>query len=179
MQIRNQTAYTYDCITEFNTQHQRSLKRVMTVLWVIVGILATLTLLMSVALLILDREAAPNAGLIFMLAIGVALAVLRLFVAPSQVKRAIRAQADKNNVVTYHFTDEEFEESTESVNNSSQSRNQYAVVTKVTESRRYLYLYISPTQAHIVDKQGFTEGTEQDFRALLRTVIEAKKLHIQ
>ncbi len=179
MEIKNQTSYTYDCLTEFNTQHQRSMKRVMTVLWVVVGSLAALTLLMSVALLILDRETAPNGGLVFLLAVGVALAILRLFVAPSQIKRTIRAQADKNNIVTYRFTEDGFEETTKSVNNNSQSQNQYTVITKVTESEHYFYLYISPTQAHIVDKHGFTEGTEQDFRDLLRTVIEAKKLHIR
>ena len=98
---------------------------------------------------------------------------------PIQLKRAVRKRADQHSVVDYEFHEESFTETTVSDQSTNHSDNRYAAVQKVTESEHAFYLYIAPNAAHIVSKNGFTEGTEADFRILLRTVIDPKKLHIQ
>ena len=82
-------------------------------------------------------------------------------------------------MVDYEFHEESFTETTVSDQSTNHSDNRYAAVQKVTESEHAFYLYIAPNAAHIVAKDGFTEGNENDFRPLLRTVIAPKKLHIQ
>ena len=94
-------------------------------------------------------------------------------------RRTVRKQAAQENVTDYLFTDEGFEQSTVSNIQKVQEQCPYSILTSVTESEHYFYLFIAPNAAHIVAKDGFTEGNENDFRTLLRTVIDPKKLHIR
>jgi hypothetical protein len=107
------------------------------------------------------------------------LLTLRFIVFPQMTKRTVRKQAAQENVTDYLFTDEGFEQSTVSNIQKVQEQCPYSILTSVTESEHYFYLFINPRAAHIVAKDGFTEGNENDFRMLLRTVIEPKKLHIK
>ena len=179
MEIKNKTAFTYDTLMEFNRQHQRVIKCVMTVLWAILGGLILLTLLLLGLLLVLDRIVLPNPSTIVMLSLLLILVALRLIITPIQLKRAVRKRADQHSVVDYEFHEESFTETTVSDQSTNHSDNRYTAVQKVTESEHAFYLYIAPNAAHIVSKNGFTEGNENDFRTLLRTVIDPKKLHIQ
>ena len=91
----------------------------------------------------------------------------------------VRKQAANENVTDYVFTEDGFEQSTISKTIKSQEQCPYSILTSVTESEHYFYLFINPRAAHIVAKNGFTEGNENDFRMLLRTVIDPQKLHIK
>lgn len=178
MTIRNQTAYTHDCIIEFNKTFRRKTRRLINILCLI-AIGALVFFLFSQCLLFLmgeDPYLSPTmiAAMIVLLIIYIGYST----VVPITVKRTARKQADQESVVDYIFTEEGFEQSTVSKALKEQQQCGYSVIVKVTESEHYFYLFIAPNAAHIVSKTGFTEGNEDDFRTLLRTVIDPKKLHI-
>ena len=180
MEIKNQTAYTYDTLMEFNYQHNKNyLKNLRRIYIVLTGLVL---LLLAVGLVIpLLRGGQPVFGNSFILLLTLCLVIdlLVLFVTPLLLKKAVRKQAAQNSVVTYRFTEEGFEESTVSSINRSQSQNTYSVVVNATESEHAFYLYTTAVNAHIISKAGFTEGTEQDLRDLLRISVPADKLHIK
>lgn len=179
MTLKNQTPFTYDCLLEFNNQHQKAAKRLIRIIYILLGVLCLISLSALLILVAVAGAEALDGKLVILLFALVLVDSFQLLVAPVLTKRSIRKQAARNSVVSYTFTPEGFEESTVSDVNSSQSQNQYSIILKVTESEHYFYLYIHPNAAHIVAKDGFSEGCEQDLRDLLRTVIEAKKLHIK
>ena len=179
MTIRNQTAYTHDCIIEFNKTFRRKTRRLINILCLI-AIGALVFFLFSQCLLFLlgeDPYLPPTiiAAMIAFLIIYIGHST----VLPIIVKRTVRKQADQESVVDYIFTEEGFEQSTVSKTIKEQQQCSYSVIVRVTESEHYFYLFIAPNAAHIVSKNGFTEGTENDFRLLLRTVIDPKKLRIR
>ena len=179
MEIKNTTAYTHDCIIEFNKSFRRKTRRLINVLCLI-AIGALLFFMFSQWLLLLlgeDPYLSPTiiAAIIVLLIIYIGYST----VIPITVKRTVRKQADQESVVNYIFTKEGFEQSTVYKTLKEQQQCGYSVIVKVTESEHYFYLFIAPNAAHIVSKNGFTEGNEADFRTLLRTVIDPKKLHIR
>ena len=179
MEIKNTTPYTHDCIIEFNKTFRRKTRRLINILCLI-AIGALVIFLFSQCLLFLlgeDPYLSPTmiAAMIVLLIIYIGYST----VVPITVKRTVRKQADQESVVDYIFTEEGFEQSTVSKTIKEQQQCSYSVIVRVTESEHYFYLFIAPNAAHIVSKNGFTEGNENDFRTLLRTVIDPQKLHIQ
>ena len=123
MEIKNRTPFTYDTLMEFNRQHQRVIKCVMTVLWAILGGLILLTLFLLGLLLVLDRMVLPNPSTIVMLSLLLILVALRLIITPIQLKRAVRKRADQHSVVDYEFHEESFTETTVSDQSTNHSDN--------------------------------------------------------
>lgn len=179
MEIKNTTSHTYDTLMAFNRQHQRKLITAMTV---IICICAGIMVIALIAGLILSATLGgdPFDASDFTLPLFYVIFAVFLLVWPSlRRKKICTKQAAVHNVVEYTFTEEGFVENSTSDTVTGHSENKYAVIVKVTESEDAFYLYVNHLAAHIVSKNGFTEGTEQDFRTLLHTVIDPKKLHIQ
>ena len=178
MEIKNTTAYTYDCILEFNHSFRKRSRKLTGVLSIVAVSMLLLLLMMQGLLLLMGGEPVlKGTSLACIAAILLLYAVTQLATFPL-IKRAARKQAAMENVTDYLFTEEGFEQSTVSKTHRTQEQCPYSMLTSVTESERYFYLFINPRAAHIVDKHGFTEGTERDFRILLHTVIAPQKLHI-
>ena len=179
MEIKNTTPYTYDCLMEFYRSYLRRFRRTTNILAIVAtGLLLFLFLLQGLLMLLGEEPVLPvdsTVGLIVVLAL---LFILGFIVFPGLTKRTVRKQAAMENVTDYLFTEEGFEQSTVSKTHRTQEQCPYSMLTSVTESERYFYLFINPRAAHIVSKTGFTEGTERDFRILLHTVIDPQKLHI-
>ena len=180
MEIKNTTPYTYDCLMEFNRSYLRRFRRVTNILTVVVtGLLLSLFLLQGMLMLLGEEPVLPVDSTVRLVVVLALLFILGFIVFPGLTKRTVRKQAAMENVTDYLFTDEGFEQSTVSNIQKVQEQCPYSILTSVTESEHYFYLFINPRAAHIVAKDGFTEGNENDFRMLLRTVIDPKKLHIQ
>ena len=179
MEIKNTTPYTYDLLMEFNRQHQRKLMTAMTVIICAFAGLSTLALIAGLILYAsLGGNPIPPSDFVIPVVYDI-LAVFLLLWPHHHRKKVCTRQADLHTVVELTFTEEGFsEDSTSDIVNGHRDCR-YAVVTKVTESEHAFYLYINPNAAHIVSKDGFAEGTENDFRLLLRTVIDPKKLRIR
>ena len=180
MEIKNKTAYTYDCITEFNRSYLRRTNRTINILIIVVtGFLLLLFLLQGLLMLLGEEQALPLDSSVKLAVVLALLCVLRFIVFPQLTKRTIRKQAAMENVTNYAFTEDGFEQTSDSKTLKEHQQCRYDILVKVTESEHYFYLFINPRAAHIVSKNGFTEGNENDFRILLRTVIEPQKLHIR
>ena len=180
MEIKNTTPYTYDCLMEFNRSYLRRFRRVTNILTVVVtGLLLFLFLLQGLLMLLGEEPVLPVDSTVRLVVVLTLLFILSFVVFPRLTKRTVRKQAANENVTDYVFTEDGFEQSTISKTIKSQEQCPYSILTSVTESEHYFYLFINPRAAHIVSKSGFTEGNENDLRLLLRTVIDPKKLHIR
>ena len=180
MEIKNTTLYTYDCLMEFNRSYLRRFRRVTNILTVVVtGLLLFLFLLQGLLMLLGEEPVLPVDSTVRLVVVLTLLFILSFVVFPRLTKRAVRKQAAMENVTDYVFTEDGFEQTSNSKSIEEHQRCRYDILVKVTESEHYFYLFINPRAAHIVSKSGFTEGNENDLRLLLRTVIDPKKLHIR
>ena len=180
MEIKNTTPYTYDCLIEFNRSYLRRFRRVTNILTVVVtGLLLFLFLLQGLLMLLGEEPALPVDSTVRLVVVLTLLFILSFVVFPRLTKRAVRKQAAMENVTDYVFTEDGFDQTSNSKSIEEHQRCRYDILVKVTESEHYFYLFINPRAAHIVSKSGFTEGNENDLRLLLRTVVDPKKLHIR
>ena len=180
MEIKNTTAYTYDCLMEFNRSYLRRFRRTTNILAIVAtGLLLFLVLLQGLLMLLGEEPVLPIDSTVRLVVVVSLLFILGFIVFPGLTKRTVRKQAAMENVTDYIFTEDGFEQTSDSKSIKEHQQCRYDIPVKVTESEHYFYLFINPRAAHIVSKNGFTEGNEADFRTLLRTVIDPKKLHIQ
>ena len=180
MEIKNTTPYTYDCLIEFNRSYLRRFRRVTNILTVVVtGLLLFLFLLQGLLMLLGEEPVLPVDSTVRLVVVLTLLFILSFVVFPRLTKRAVRKQAAMENVTDYVFTEDGFDQTSNSKSIEEHQRCRYDILVKVTESEHYFYLFINPRAAHIVSKSGFTEGNENDLRLLLRTVVDPKKLHIR
>ena len=178
MEIKNTTAYTHDCILEFNNSFRKKSRKLTNVLSIVAVSMLLLLLLMQGLLILMGEEPVLGGTSLAYVAAIILLYAVTQIATVLLTKRTVRKQAAMENVTDYLFTEEGFEQSTVSKTHRTQEQCPYSMLTSVTESERYFYLFINPRAAHIVSKNGFTEGTERDFRILLHTVIDPQKLHI-
>ena len=173
MEIKNTTSYTYDALMAFS-KHQAASPEGKRSHWffLAVGILNTVGLI-RYGLHLLTGNRTPLYCLAFASLVFVEICFLFVLFLPQ-----IRAKriAKRGATVSYGFTEDGV---THNAQNGESSSLPYNGIRKVTESPDYYFLYIAEGDALIVSKSGFTEGTEQDFRTLLRTVIDPEKLHIK
>lgn len=173
MEIKNTTAYTYDALTAFSKSHAASPegKKGNVLLWV-AGILTAGSLIRyGVHLLMGNRT--PLYCLVFVSSVVVAICFILVLLTP---RIHAKRRARQNTVVSYGFAEDGL---THSAQNGEITSLPYDGIRKVTESLDYYFLYVAEGDALIVSRSGFTEGSENDFRLLLRTVIDPQKLHIQ
>lgn len=179
MEIKNQTSYTYDAIMDYNRRHMRGLRITLRILLLASAVSHLLRLCETIILFFLKQiDTIEVTDISFPLSY---LFWILLFLILPPISRRIncRKQASTHMSTEYTFTEDHFSEMTTTDAFDGVRNYKYKIITKVTESDRAFYLYISPNTAHIVSKNGFTEGNENDFRTLLRTMIEPQKLHIQ
>ena len=173
MEIKNTTSYTYDALMAFS-KHQAASPEGKRSHWffLAVGILNTVGLI-RYGLHLLTGNRTPLYCLVFASSVFVEICFFLVLFAPQ-----IRAKriAKRGATVSYGFTEDGL---THNAQNGESSSLPYNGIRKVTESPDYYFLYIAEGDALIVSKSGFTEGSEQDFRTLLRTVIDPEKLHIK
>ena len=173
MEIKNHTPYTYDALRAFS-KHQAASPEGKRSHWffLAVGILNTVGLLRyGVHLLMGNRS--PLYCLVFASSVIVEICFFLVLFAPQIRAKKITKQG---LTVSYGFTEDGL---THNAINGETTSLSYDSIQKVTESPDYYFLYVAEADAHIVAKNGFTEGNEDDFRTLLRTVIDPQKLHIQ
>ncbi len=179
MEIKNQTSYTYETLMEFNRQHQRGVRLAVTILLCISTGINLCQIILNLILLASGHEDTFDPDPIRVLSMNVIFGILFLLIPLILRRRNCRKQDAAHMVTECIFTEEKYTETFTSDTTQQTSERKYDIITKVTESEHAFYLYIAPNAAHIVAKDGFTEGTEQDFRILLRTVVDGKKLHIK
>ncbi len=173
MEIKNTTPYTYDTLMAFS-KHQAASPEGKKSHWffLAVGILNTVGLI-RYGLHLLMGNRTPLYCLIFAGSVFVEICFFIVLFTPQIHAKRI---AKRSMTVSYGFTEDGL---THNAKNREIASLSYDGILKVTESPDYYFLYVAEADALIVAKNGFTQGTEQEFRMLLRTVIDDKKLHIK
>ena len=173
MEIKNTTPYTYDALMAFSKNQAASPEGKRSHwFFLAAGILTTVSLIRyGIHLLMGNRT--PLYCLIFAGSVFTEICFFIVLFAPQIHAKRI---AKQGVTVSYGFTEGGL---THNAKNREIASLSYDGILKVTESPDYYFLYIAESDALIVAKDSFTEGTENDFRTLLRTVIEPQKLHIQ
>ena len=95
-----------------------------------------------------------------------------------------RVRYNKNKLLhgienTIVFTENNFTISQSSENTSGASTVNYDAVYKMYETKEYIYIDITQSQAHFVDKSTITTGTIEELRAFLINVVGAKKYKLK
>ena len=85
-----------------------------------------------------------------------AVSVYTYFIHP---RVTVRKALALNTAVHFEFNDENYTVSAKSDKIDENSTSAYSTISKVTETKDFIYIFISKVQAFIVDKNGFTEGT--------------------
>jgi hypothetical protein len=81
---------------------------------------------------------------------------------------------DEGIKIDYEFRDDDFDVFSKSNNIDSHSKAEYRMLLKVQEDKENIYLFVNTTNALIIDKNSFTEGTLDDFRKILSNKIDKK-----
>ncbi len=81
------------------------------------------------------------------------------------------------NIIT--FNEQDFEIKQDGDNAKGTAAINYSAVQRIYETKEYIYIYISPQQAHIVDKSTVTGGSLTDLRILLVSKIGTNKYKIK
>ena len=170
MEIKNQTAYTYNALMAFSKNHAASPEgKTSHWFFLAVGILNTVGLI-RYGFHLLTGNRTLLYGLVYAGLVFVEICFLLVLFAPQ-----IRAKriANRGATVSYGFTEDGL---THNAKNGEIASLSYDGIQKVTESPDYYFLYIAAADALIVSKNGFTEGTAEEFTALLRDKLGADKL---
>ena len=171
MDIKNITPVTYKAVSAFSAQNNTSDKKsliALTVLMIISAIPAVRGLL-SIA------QGLGN-HITYLVVICTAIVVVGCVVLMLLPKIAARRIASRKMVFAFSFTHEGYAYGEQGHEPTPMA---YEAILRVTETPDYYFLYIAENQAQIVAKDGFTAGSEQDFRTLLQAVIHPSKLHIR
>ena len=173
MEIKNVTTYSYDALMALSGNQAASPEgKKNHWFFLAAGILNTVSLI-RYGLHLLMGNRSPLYCLVFA---GLVLVELGFFIIPLTPRIHAGKMAKQNMTVAYIFDENGL---THSRRNGEITSLSYADILEVTESPDYYFLDVAEAEALIVAKNGFTEGTEPDFRVLLKAVIDNQKLHIQ
>ncbi len=182
MTLANQTAHTFERMYEFNKRHVSILRPLMITLYsVACAVLAVGLMLLTVPFFLAGRANEIEWGLFVICILFMALGIYRIFGYTVLFRHNIRKRVISDTVAAMRFDEDIVEVITDAPSRGlhSELTLPYSAILKVTESANAYYLYVDKRAAHIVAKDGFTEGTLEDLKTLLREKIEPKKLKIK
>lgn len=179
MEIRNSTDYTYEIFSEFNRLHMRKLRMMFIVLSSVAVGIQLVQLLLNLFLYRTGRVEAMELKPLYVIIPTLIFVVLILILPAMLARRTCRKQASAHIVSEYVFTVTSFTASTTTDTLKDARECKYEGIVKVTEGPLAFYLYSTSASAYVVAKSGFTQGTEEDLRRLLHTVIDYKKISIK
>lgn len=172
----NRTSITFECMWAFNA-HVARLKRrtvsniVWTALW---SVMLTVWIVLAVI-----RPSTTASLALLLCAVAVAGHVYMLIFMNVILKRRVQKHPHIGGQYAFTFEEDHFTEDFTSSDAASQSRILYSALLKVEETERYLYLFNQPSTAFLIDKNGFTQGSAEELKALLRQKLSPDKLSLR
>ena len=76
----------------------------------------------------------------------------------------------KNNKITTHF--EFYDDKMVEINDATREEYRYSSLLKVYETEDYFYIYHTPENASVVDKEGISKGSPEELKSLLSGKVE-------
>lgn len=92
------------------------------------------------------------------------------------LKKRIKKNPQINAQITYEFTEDALIANTISEKINDITVMKYDIIYRVTESEHFLYIYVHPNAAHIIDISGFPEGSVDELKTLLKNKLSARKI---
>ncbi len=177
----NRTVLTFERMCEFNKRHMAFQRPFFIVAYSVILCIGVLLLGLTFALALLSSSLS-NINVRWLIAslVFIGLSVYSILRYTVLLTLAIRKSPALDTVSLLRFTEYGMEAVADSPIHGvhSEDRLPYSSITRVTESEGAYYLYFSRQSAFTVAKDGFIEGSEADFRALLFTKIDPKKIKI-
>ncbi len=173
MSIENKTVLTPECLLEYNKRHLAA-RRPFLITICSIGAAATIAGLLLHFLgpkeLYDPTSVTLLCGMLFLFGYLILRQTL-LF------KRSItKNHPSLGTESIIRFEEEHMEVTSTAKDHESHSTVSYTGITRVTESEHAIYLYLNRFSALIVGKEGFTEGSLEEFRTLIQTKVPPKKI---
>ena len=175
MTLKSTTTITEEALVDFNRSHARTHKLGLFVVYAIVTFISIATSVYY-AIFCATYNVDVNYAIFVWTAVVVLFCGFYLFYWTVLVKKLAKKSKLLGARVEYEFDEEKLTEDTFSETVSEHVELKYGFLVKVTESERYIYLYINAFSAHVVDKQGFTLGTPDALKQMLREKLDPKKV---
>lgn len=159
-----ETPYTYETYKELNEFHFSSRKRGNKIFLIMLSIIIVLC-----GILLIFLKSYPM-GIVYTI-LGIFFLVWA-YVAP-KIATKVMSKSDKmldNLINTDTFYDEYFE----NTNEQSNAKIFYNQLYDAYEAKDYFYLYVNRRSAYIISKNGFKEGTSENFREFLQEKLKER-----
>lgn len=134
-------------------------------------ILSTVMILCGVVGIIFKEDSADVASGIGLIIAGVLITplgyLLTRFLQKRNDKSTVYISLDTEEIFTF---DEQYITVTQTKGDEyfATTKAKYSYIYKAQEDDNYFYLYISKMQSHVIDKSSITQGTLEEFSALLK-----------
>ena len=135
-------------------------------LWLPILILSILVLAMVAFLLIRDPRNPKHflyLGFIIFLDL---LYVFFYFILP---RLTVNKSILLNTELLFEFQEDAFKVTANAKNMAGETRTEYSAILKVLEFEQDIYLFISSSACHVIDKSGFIEGNADELIELLKS----------
>ncbi len=179
MPITNTTNYTLELLYSFNRHHIRTKCIIYYSICALTTVFSFLCSLVFLFALIHPDIENPSVLRFLCLLFILGFDTYTILATTVLLKWRVKKQPCFNSHSEYTFYEDELVETSSTDNVSASSTVKYAQVYKVTENKHCIFIYMSGNQAFLIDKSGFTNGTAEQLRVLLRSKVDAKKLKLK
>lgn len=171
MEITASSKYDWETIKKFNYFHNFKRSKFLNVIHIIIIVCFFINLINTTMSLVLDYFDSEILLSFLTVVIVTFLLVLIYFVLPKTMFK--KNKVGKNSENKFVFKEKVFEIEGGNGDVIGKSEIKYAILHKVYETKKFLYVYINPRQAYIVDKE--TVSDEVALRDLLISEVGNKK----
>ena len=174
MPITNTTVYTLDTMVEYNRQHIRQ-KKSLIILYAVATVLSLMIFAFDRIISYAYGDGSFEPFLLFALIFFVGVDIFYILFYTVLLKIIVKKNPMTDACVEYSFTDECMEDHTISKNLTQTTSTKYEAIYRAVESDKFFYIYISKNAAHIINKDGFKDGSADALRLVLAANVDKKK----
>jgi hypothetical protein len=178
MILKSTTAITEETLLDFNRSHARTHKLGLFVVYAIVTLIS-IAAAVYYAIFCATYAVDINYAIFIWPVMVVLFYGFYLFYWTVLIKKTVKKSKLLGARVEYEFDGEKLTEDTFSASVNEHVEIKYDFLVKVTESERYVYLYVNSFSAHLIDKEGFTVGTPDNLKQILREKLDPKKVKLK
>lgn len=174
MEIKASSKYDWETIKTFNNFNNFVRHKAMIVIWIITAVCVLLAFVIMLALGEMTLQFALLTGVFALLSFG---ALYCFWVLPKKQYSKDNLTRDVESEIL--FTEEKMCLSQKGPNTSSSGNFAYNTIWRVYETDKFIYIYIDPLRAYIVEKSTLEGAPSMELRLLLVRKIGADKYKIK
>lgn len=174
MEIKASSKYDWETIKEFNKFHNFTKAKALNVTVIVMDVICALLFLLALSIVILDFELIML--YVLMLFLNLVLIFAR-FVLPKIQYNQNKLLHGVENMIAFEDNEMLIEQRGE--NTTATAKINYDAVWRVYEAENFIYIYVNPRQAHIIDKSTIIDGTATELRIFLVKVVGMSKYKVK